>query len=40
MELQLPGYAEDKIAAALAAVKEVNPDVCGVFYYNSEMDWP
>ena len=40
MDVDGPGYAEDKIQAALAAVKKVNPAVAGIFYYNSAMDWP
>ena len=33
MAVRQPGYAEDKIGTALAAVKAVNPDVSGIFYY-------
>jgi hypothetical protein len=40
MAVQAPGFAEDKIGAALAAVKALNPNISGVFYYNSAMDWP
>lgn len=40
MDINGPGFAEDKIERALAAIKATNPNVSGIFYYNSAMDWP
>jgi hypothetical protein len=34
------GYAEDKIVSVLKRVKEVDPNISTIFYYNSILDWP
>lgn len=39
MEVDLPGYAEDKIGATIQAVKAVNPNISGIFYYNRCSGW-